>query len=238
MVLGNNQLTVHRMMIVLIYVFRTNTLECHQTQFQRDENQCCSKCPIGTHVRNDCTKYGSTSCQLCVKNTFMNIPTGLKYCFPCTNCTAGFGLEVKRECTGISDALCKPLDGFFCLDTVAKSCLHAQKHKICQPGQYISQKGTPFNDTICLDCSNETFSTGNFTVCQPHKKCDSEDLLIDPGTMSTDAKCGRKLYRLFIIAFVVWLFCVLVIGVCVKKGNQGGGDRNIRRKPTQARGEL
>ncbi|XP_077588464.1 tumor necrosis factor receptor superfamily member 14-like [Stigmatopora nigra] len=211
MVSGNNHLTVHHIMIVLIYVFRTSTLECHQTQYQRDDNQCCSKCSIGTSVRKDCTKYGSTSCQLCMKDTYMNIPTGQKHCFPCTNCSTGSGLEVKRECTDISDTLCKPLDGFFCLDTFADSCRHAQKHKICQPGQYISQKGTPFNDTICLDCFNETFSPGNFTVCQPHKKCDSEDLVIYPGTISTNTKCGRKNYHLFTIIFVLWIFCVLII---------------------------
>ncbi|XP_057677881.1 tumor necrosis factor receptor superfamily member 14-like isoform X3 [Corythoichthys intestinalis] len=158
MVLRNNQLTVFYILTILMCVFRANTLKCHQTQYQRDENQCCSKCPIGvavhqrwrkssaqntqrgTHVRNDCTKLGSTSCRVCVKDTYMNIPTGLKHCFPCTNCNAGSGLQVKRECTTMSDAVCKPLEGFFCVDPVADSCLRARKHKRCQPGQYISQK--------------------------------------------------------------------------------------------------
>ncbi|XP_057677856.1 tumor necrosis factor receptor superfamily member 14-like isoform X1 [Corythoichthys intestinalis] len=238
MVLRNNQLTVFYILTILMCVFRANTLKCHQTQYQRDENQCCSKCPIGvavhqrwrkssaqntqrgTHVRNDCTKLGSTSCRVCVKDTYMNIPTGLKHCFPCTNCNAGSGLQVKRECTTMSDAVCKPLEGFFCVDPVADSCLRARKHKRCQPGQYISQKGTPSNDTICFDCADETFSTGNFTVCQPHKKCESEYLLINPGTRSTDAECGRRRYVLFIVILFVLILCISVLVWRIKRSNR------------------
>ncbi|XP_019739852.1 tumor necrosis factor receptor superfamily member 5-like isoform X3 [Hippocampus comes] len=89
MVLGNKHLTRHHVLLILTYVFRVDTLECHQTEYQLNEKQCCPKCPIGSQVRSDCTKRGSTSCQLCLNGTYMNIPTGLKNCLPCTNCNAG-----------------------------------------------------------------------------------------------------------------------------------------------------
>ncbi|XP_061543544.1 tumor necrosis factor receptor superfamily member 14-like isoform X2 [Phycodurus eques] len=128
--------------IILIYVFRGFTLQCHQTEYQLNQEQCCPKCPTGSHVRNECTiDGGSTSCRLCMNRTYMNIPTGLKHCFPCTNCNAGSGLGIKRGCTTVSDAVCKPLDGFFCVDPVADGCLEARKHTECRPGQYISLKG-------------------------------------------------------------------------------------------------
>ncbi|XP_061543573.1 tumor necrosis factor receptor superfamily member 14-like isoform X5 [Phycodurus eques] len=142
MPLGNNQLKAHRVLIILIYVFRGFTLQCHQTEYQLNQEQCCPKCPTGSHVRNECTiDGGSTSCRLCMNRTYMNIPTGLKHCFPCTNCNAGSGLGIKRGCTTVSDAVCKPLDGFFCVDPVADGCLEARKHTECRPGQYISLKG-------------------------------------------------------------------------------------------------
>ncbi|XP_061543563.1 tumor necrosis factor receptor superfamily member 14-like isoform X4 [Phycodurus eques] len=141
MPLGNNQLKAHRVLIILIYVFRGFTLQCHQTEYQLNQEQCCPKCPTGSHVRNECTiDGGSTSCRLCMNRTYMNIPTGLKHCFPCTNCNAGSGLGIKRGCTTVSDAVCKPLDGFFCVDPVADGCLEARKHTECRPGQYISLK--------------------------------------------------------------------------------------------------
>ncbi|XP_061648801.1 tumor necrosis factor receptor superfamily member 14-like isoform X2 [Phyllopteryx taeniolatus] len=193
--------------IILIYVFRGWTLECHQTEYQLNQEQCCPKCPTGSHVRNECTKGGSTSCRLCMNRTYMNIPTGLKHCFPCTNCNAGSGLGIKRGCTTVSDAVCKPLDGFFCVDPVADGCLEARKHTECRAGQYISLKGTPFNDTVCSECVGETFSNGTFTVCQPHTKCEFKGLLIKPGTASTDAECEGKKIHACIVSVIL---CVLV----------------------------
>ncbi|XP_051914270.1 tumor necrosis factor receptor superfamily member 14-like isoform X3 [Hippocampus zosterae] len=140
----------------------------------------------------------------------MNIPTGLKNCFPCTNCNAGSGLTIKKVCTRESDAVCEPLDGFFCVDQVGDGCLEAWKHTDCQPGQYIGQRGTPFTDTICKDCIGGTFSNGTHTFCQPHTKCKSENLLIKRGTASTDAECGRKKIPIWIIVIAIWSFCVLV----------------------------
>ncbi|XP_019747017.1 tumor necrosis factor receptor superfamily member 5-like isoform X6 [Hippocampus comes] len=89
MVLGNKHLARHHvLLLILTYVVRGHTLQCHQTEYQLNENLCCPKCPIGSQVRSDCTKRGSTSCQLCLNGTYMNIPTGLKNCLPCTNCNA------------------------------------------------------------------------------------------------------------------------------------------------------
>ncbi|XP_019747011.1 tumor necrosis factor receptor superfamily member 14-like isoform X2 [Hippocampus comes] len=208
MVLGNKHLARHHVLLILTYVVRGHTLQCHQTEYQLNENLCCPKCPIGSQVRSDCTKRGSTSCQLCLNGTYMNIPTGLKNCLPCTNCNAGSGLAIKKACTRESDAVCKPLDGFFCVDQVGDGCLEARNHTDCRPGQYISQQGTPFTDTICKDCIGGTFSNGTF--CQPHTKCESEHLLIKRGTASTDAECGQKKFPVWIIVIAIWSFCVFV----------------------------
>ncbi len=46
-------------------------------------------CSTGSRVKTDCTEFRSTSCLPCIESTFMNQPTGLKQCFPCTSCVAG-----------------------------------------------------------------------------------------------------------------------------------------------------
>ncbi|XP_062282177.1 tumor necrosis factor receptor superfamily member 5-like [Scomber scombrus] len=136
--------------------------------------------------------YRSTSCLPCIAGTFMDEPANKSECFRCTKCDSGSGLRIKRPCTTTSDTDCETLDGFYCVDFSKDSCRTAQKHTSCQPGQYISQNGTALTDTVCTDCSNDTFSNGTFTSCQPHTKCESLNLhLIKAGNYSTDAQCGE-----------------------------------------------
>ncbi|XP_077371420.1 tumor necrosis factor receptor superfamily member 14-like [Festucalex cinctus] len=207
--------------IFLTYVFRGHTLECHPTAYQLSDKQCCPKCPIGTRVRNDCPKRGSTSCQPCADGTYMNIPTGLKNCFPCKNCNAESGLRIKKACTSDSDAACEPLDGFFCVDVKADGCLEARKHADCQPGQYRSRKGTAFNNTICSDCTGETFSNGTSTFCQQHTKCESSYLL-KMGTATTDAECGEKRFpKWAIVSIIMWILCLAVLAtLCLTRNRK------------------
>ena len=53
----------------------------------------------------------------------------------------GSGLKVKSSCTTTLDTVCEPLEGFFCIDLTKDQCEAAQKHKDCDPGQYIKEKG-------------------------------------------------------------------------------------------------
>ncbi|XP_038578957.1 tumor necrosis factor receptor superfamily member 14-like isoform X2 [Micropterus salmoides] len=180
------------LMILVMNVLRGHSLPCHRGEYEIGE-ECCPVCPAGSRVKTDCTEFTSTSCLPCTEGTFMNQPTGRKQCFPCSTCVAGSGLKIKTSCTTTSDAVCEPLEGFYCLDSTEDSCMTAQRHTSCQPGQYISQKGTAFTDTKCSDCSVGTFSDGTFTSCQPHTQCESINLqLLKAGTASTDAECGEQ----------------------------------------------
>uniref|UniRef100_A0A3B4ULQ7 Tumor necrosis factor receptor superfamily member 14-like n=1 Tax=Seriola dumerili TaxID=41447 RepID=A0A3B4ULQ7_SERDU len=215
-----NPLTAASLLILMIRVFRGNTLTCLPAEYQTG-NECCPMCPAGNRVKTDCTEFRSTSCLPCIEGTFMNHPTGLKQCFHCTNCDAGSGLKMRSSCTATSDRVCEPLEGFFCIDTRENNCVAARKHTRCQPGQYISQKGTASKDTVCSGCRNGTFSDGTFTSCQPHTQCESENLqLIKPGTAASDAECRERnslnvtvivigvVVPFLVIGFVVVLFLV------------------------------
>ena len=98
--------------------------------------------PTGNRVHKHCTEFTSTSCVPCTDSTFLDEPSGLMACIPCTNnCDPGFGLMVKQPCTPSSDTVCGTLEGFYCLDPTKDGCRAAQRHSSCKPGQYISHTG-------------------------------------------------------------------------------------------------
>ncbi|KAM7405409.1 hypothetical protein PAMP_012674 [Pampus punctatissimus] len=217
MTLRRKPLTAAILMIIMMKVFSGYTLTCHPAEYLI-EGECCPKCPAGSRVKTDCKEFTNTSCLPCIDGTFMNQPTGRRLCFTCATCDAGSALKIMRSCTTTSDTVCEPLDGFYCIDSIENDCVAAQKHTSCQPGQYISHKGTALTDTVCTDCSSDTFSDGTLTYCQPHTQCESLNLqLIKPGTASTDAECGEKGSNttVIIVICVVVLLVMMMIAVIV-----------------------
>uniref|UniRef100_A0A4W6CUI6 TNFR-Cys domain-containing protein n=1 Tax=Lates calcarifer TaxID=8187 RepID=A0A4W6CUI6_LATCA len=212
-------LTAASLLILLMKVFSGNSLTCHPAEYQIG-NECCPKCPPGSCVKTNCTEFRSRSCLPCLEGTYMNQPTERTQCFPCTNCDAGSGLKIKTSCTSTSDTVCEPLEGFYCIDVKDKCCMAAQRHKHCEPGQYISKKGTASTDTECSDCTDGTFSDGTFTSCQPHTQCESINLqLIRPGTATTDAQCGEHSSNMTVtvISVVVSLLLIAAVVIFIKK---------------------
>ncbi|KAM6981902.1 tumor necrosis factor receptor superfamily member 14-like [Tautogolabrus adspersus] len=192
------------LLIFMMNIFVSRTLTCHRTEYVFG-NECCPMCPIGHRVKTDCEVDKSTSCQPCTEGTFMNKLNGLKSCFPCSECGSAPGLKMKTSCEILSDTVCEPLEGFYCSDFRKDDCYEAKKHRRCDPGEYISQRGTSSTDTVCSTCSDGTFSDGTFTSCQNHKQCESEGReLLRTGTESEDAQCGGLLsYRTGLIVGVV-----------------------------------
>uniref|UniRef100_A0A665WZ91 TNFR-Cys domain-containing protein n=1 Tax=Echeneis naucrates TaxID=173247 RepID=A0A665WZ91_ECHNA len=202
-----------------------STIRCHPAEYLIG-NECCPTCSPGKmHLNREgpahCDAFKSTSCQPCSKGTYMNQNTRLKNCLSCTNCDPGSGLRIKRSCTLKSNTVCEPLEGFYCIDSKEHSCVAAEKHTACKPGQYISSKGTTSTDTVCSDCSHGTFSDGTFTSCQQHTQCEAESQLIKPGTSATDAECGENSHS-YVVPLVIGLVVFLILGFALlflwKKG--------------------
>uniref|UniRef100_A0A3Q1JI87 TNFR-Cys domain-containing protein n=1 Tax=Anabas testudineus TaxID=64144 RepID=A0A3Q1JI87_ANATE len=206
------RLTAASLLILVMKVFSGQTLTCHKEQYQTG-NLCCSMCDAGSRVQTDCTESRNTSCVPCLEGTYNNQPTGLKYCFSCSHCD--HSLKIKTSCTTTSDAVCEPQEGFYCVEPSDNGCESAEKHRRCEPGQYISQKGTASTDSVCSDCSDGSFSDGTFPSCRPHTQCETKNLqLLKPGTTSTDAECGEHSSNKTIIGIIVplsVLFIVLIL---------------------------
>ncbi|KAM9855156.1 tumor necrosis factor receptor superfamily member 5-like isoform 1-T1 [Aulostomus maculatus] len=193
-------------------------LTCHPVEYESVQGQCCPKCLPGSRVKKDCTEFRSTSCLPCTEGTYMNKMSGLNYCLDCGNCDSGSGLQVKTKCTIVSDTVCEPVEGFYCLDSREDGCVAARQHTRCQPGQHISQRGTAFNDTVCTDCRGGTFADGTSTSCQPHTDCKSKNLhVIKAGTAAHDTECGEARSSAVTIAVVVsvvlLVFLLLAVGL-------------------------
>ncbi|XP_078144289.1 tumor necrosis factor receptor superfamily member 14-like isoform X2 [Centroberyx gerrardi] len=227
------------LLIFLMNVFMGDALTCHRAEY-RIGQECCPMCPPGNRVHKHCTEFKSTSCLPCTEGTFLDELNGRTQCFPCANCDAGVGLKVKRLCTTTSNAVCEPLEGHYCIDPKEDGCVAAQTHRSCKPGQYISQRGTATTDTVCIDCTGETYSNGTFTSCQPHTECETRSLQqIRPGTHSTDSECGEQSSDVTIIIIISvvgpLLLIVTVALICLRKkrGKQCRG-RTIAMVPEQA----
>ncbi|XP_047425495.1 tumor necrosis factor receptor superfamily member 14-like isoform X2 [Mugil cephalus] len=202
-------------LIIVIKVLCCQTLTCRPEEYLID-NKCCSMCPPGNRVKTDCAAFRRTSCLPCMDETYMDRFTRHKQCFPCTNCNTGSGLKVKTSCTTTSDTVCEPLEGFFCTNVTKDQCAAAQKHKDCDPGQYIKEKGTSSSDTVCSDCSDGTFSDGTLTSCLQHTQCESMNLqLITAGTSSADSVCGEQTSNVGVIVGVIIGLVVLVVLIVV-----------------------
>ncbi|XP_047425630.1 tumor necrosis factor receptor superfamily member 14-like [Mugil cephalus] len=211
-------------LIIVVKVLCCQTLTCRPEEYQID-NKCCLMCPPGNRVKIDCTEFRTTSCLPCMSGTYMDKATGHKQCFQCSNCDTGSGLKVKRSCTTTSDTVCEPLEGYFCIDLIKDQCEAAQKHKDCDPGQYIKEKGTSSSDTVCSDCSDGTFSDGTLTSCHQHTQCESMNLqLITAGTKSTDSVCGERTLNIVVfVGFIIFLVVVdlaVAVSYCIKRKNK------------------
>ncbi|XP_045552369.1 tumor necrosis factor receptor superfamily member 14 [Salmo salar] len=197
--------------IILVLESIGSCIACGRAEY-RIGDECCPVCSPGNRVYKHCTEFASTSCVPCVDSTFLDEPNGLIKCKVCTNCDAG--LKVKQPCRPSSDTVCGTLEGFYCLDPTKDGCRAAQRHSSCKPGQYISHTGTTSTDSVCSDCTGDTYSDGSFTSCQTHTQCDTLKLQqIKPGTHWFDSECGPQTSPIATLIFGVVVVLAVIAAV-------------------------
>ncbi|KAB5567273.1 hypothetical protein PHYPO_G00230890 [Pangasianodon hypophthalmus] len=184
---------------------------CNSAEYEID-GECCLMCTPGHHVLKHCDSNSATNCSVCTGSTYTDVPNGLMACLTCTVCDEGNGLRVKRKCLYNSDALCEPLPGYYCIETHGESCRKAREHSTCLPGQHIYQIGTSLTDTVCKDCSEETYSDGSLMHCEPLTNCESlGQITITQGTKSSDAVCSHKPTHLGLIIGILLSLLLLIV---------------------------
>ncbi|MCI4380680.1 hypothetical protein PGIGA_G00242730 [Pangasianodon gigas] len=184
---------------------------CNSAEYEID-GECCPMCAPGHHVLKHCDSNSGTRCKVCTGSTYTDVPNGLTACLSCTVCDEGNGLRVKHKCLYNSDTVCEPLPGYYCIETHGESCRKAREHSTCLPGQYIYQIGTSLIDTVCKDCSEETYSDGSLMHCEPHTNCESlGQITITQGTKSSDAVCSHKPTHLGLIIGILLSLLLLIV---------------------------
>ncbi|XP_058640772.1 tumor necrosis factor receptor superfamily member 14 isoform X2 [Onychostoma macrolepis] len=135
------------------YHFLSVGSTCGPSEYSSAYGECCAMCNIGSVVRSDCSGDLSTTCKPCSPGTFMNEPNGLHQCFACKHCAESQGHYIQSKCTS-SDVL----DGYYCIDYSNSQCHHAEKHRVCRPGQETKTLWTKASDTECVDCVHGFYS--------------------------------------------------------------------------------
>ncbi|XP_050957544.1 tumor necrosis factor receptor superfamily member 14-like [Labeo rohita] len=222
-------------LIIIPLAYKCVSSGCSHAEY-KIEKQCCPMCAPGNRVFWHCTDDTSTTCVPCPEFTFIDEPNGFMKCFSCTVCDAGQGLRLSKACTRSSDTVCGPMERFYCVDKKKGSCILAVPHSECRPGQYIKQAGTGSTDTVCADCTGDTYSDGSFSSCLPHTKCEAMGLTeTNPGTHSSDSECGNSSAPTTTIALSVVValisFSIVVISVFAIK-------HILKRKQSSSSGKI
>ncbi|XP_067873314.1 tumor necrosis factor receptor superfamily member 9-like [Heterodontus francisci] len=144
-----------------------------------------SDCPAGSFLN-----FNSGQCIPCPAGSYTASPNTRRSCHRCQQCLGGKFL-ILAPCTGTSNTKCRCVEGFMCTTMDCRSCA---AHKVCKKGQEVQQKGDSFNDTICSDCRNGTYSDTGVGVCKPWTDCLARGLEVARnGSRTEDVRCGSPL---------------------------------------------
>ncbi|XP_020370537.2 tumor necrosis factor receptor superfamily member 1B-like [Rhincodon typus] len=90
------------------------------------KSTCCSKCPPGTFMKEDCTDTSDSICVPCENGSYTMDWNNMYFCFGCTKCSDE-GVRYKRNCTTTLDAQCECIEGYRCTDENCRLCVRKGK---------------------------------------------------------------------------------------------------------------
>ncbi|XP_026102128.1 tumor necrosis factor receptor superfamily member 5-like isoform X2 [Carassius auratus] len=128
--------------------------------------------------------------------------------------------EIHKQCC----PMCAPGNRVYwhCTDDTSTTCVPCPSSTFtdepnnltgCFPCT-VCDASTGSTDTVCADCTGDTYSNGSFSSCLAHTKCEALGLTeTNPGTNSSDTKCGNPSTAVAITApsVIVTLIIILVI---------------------------
>uniref|UniRef100_A0A672LT74 TNFR-Cys domain-containing protein n=1 Tax=Sinocyclocheilus grahami TaxID=75366 RepID=A0A672LT74_SINGR len=174
------------------YHFLSIGSTCSPNEYRSAYGECCPMCNPGSVVHSDCSEDVSTTCKPCPPGTFVNEPNGLHLCFTCKHCAESQGLYIQSKCTTIKNTICDVLDGYYCIDYSNSQCRHAEKHRVCRPGQETKTPGTKASDTECVDCAPGFYSPSGLN-CTKWTDCAARNRIqTEGGSPEKDVTCELK----------------------------------------------
>ncbi|XP_072308432.1 tumor necrosis factor receptor superfamily member 1B [Eucyclogobius newberryi] len=153
-------------------------------------NLCCSRCPPGHKLKEECTYDKDTVCEPCGPEQFMERWNFIGNCFTCIKCKEMKGLQYAQNCSSTTSSKCVCLPGRYCLFEENRNCRECPRYKKCREGFGVSMPGTAASDVKCRRCPEGTFSdsVSHTQACKPHSFCD-ERHIISKGNATSDTLC-------------------------------------------------
>ncbi|XP_050412443.1 tumor necrosis factor receptor superfamily member 21 [Patella vulgata] len=183
---------------------------CSSGTFSNRSNsatQCqdCAVCPLSTITEKSCTHFSDVVCVCSEGKMWIPLNNGhdgrciderFKYVSPngltCQMCPEG--THLNSPCSiqhGTSTCTtCPPLT----FSSKPNQALYCASCTICQRGQRETSPCSRTRDTIC-ECPEGYFwqiIVEDQGICRPHSECKSGQLVIQPGTSTSDTVCSRK----------------------------------------------
>lgn len=158
--------------------------------YNKNARLCCSKCPPGHHLFQECRNTTDSKCKPCGHNAYTEVWNRMKQCHHCeAPCREDYGLIETQACNASHNRYCGCSSHKYCAFESFTSCQVCADRTICHKGFGVSVAGTIKSDTICSPCPAGTFSDEESytSPCKPHTKCRS---LSVPGDSTHDAICS------------------------------------------------
>ncbi|CAL8258434.1 unnamed protein product [Gadus morhua 'NCC'] len=189
-----------------------------QTQYHKEDGQCCTKCPPGTRMSDE-TNCLDPLCKPCDVDEYRMGRTVEKKCDLQPYCDPNKNMVHDGPVTKEKLSVCRCRDGFHC---PTEACITCVAHSLCAAGQRVKDKGNHSLDTVCQDCPPNTFSSGepadsdchDWTVCEPgHVKKD--------GTTTSDAICeSTHRHHVFLIIPILIILALFAFAYWKLRGNE------------------
>ncbi|CAL1608314.1 unnamed protein product [Knipowitschia caucasica] len=159
---------------------------------------CCSRCPPGQKLKQECTEAQDSVCEPCGAQQFAERWNYASNCGSCVKCKESKGLRYAQNCSSTTKAKCVCQPHRYCFmgykDGYCQECGLFTK---CRQGFGVSVQGTASSDVQCQRCEDGTFSASvsSTETCKPHSPCD-ETHVISKGNATADTVCRAADARL------------------------------------------
>ncbi|XP_061564545.1 nerve growth factor receptor b [Cololabis saira] len=134
--------------------------------------ECCKQCPPGEGVIKPCGVTQAVCAPCLDSETFSENFSHTEKCQRCTQCTGL--LRMETPCTDSNDAICVCNYGYY-LNYISQRCELCTK---CPEGQGMLLSCEADHDTLCEECTGDTFSDQESSrePCMPCTTCDDDEV--------------------------------------------------------------